>query len=152
MRVSQLIHKGVLRKGDTCRQWIAAYTSRLREEAAGRVGNGELNIVDENAKLSKAKREAQELKNALTRGEQAPIELLTEVLAEASKSLADRIEALPVLLKRSFPDMPIEQMQFLQAELSKARNEWANSTISLTVEKPLDERDSQIQKEEGSND
>jgi hypothetical protein len=43
-------------------------------------------------------------------------------------------------------------MQFLQAELSKARNEWANSTISLTVEKPLDERDSQIQKEEGSND
>lgn len=137
--VSNLRHAEILPTGGNLQQWIHAYCHRLREQAAGRMGEGKLNPMDENAALAKAKREAIELKNAIARGESAPVSLLTEVLANASKTIADGLDALPITLGRRFPDFTPDQRDALATALAEVRNQWAKATVTLDVQVPTDD-------------
>lgn len=130
-RVSQLIASGAV-QGTTAGQWLLSYTERLRDQAAGRMGeNGGLDLVQERAALAKAQRESQELKNAVSRGEYAPIGLLADVLGKASGSVVDRFDQLPGKLAKACPDLADDARVAVLEVVTSARNEWVRSTANL---------------------
>lgn len=137
--VSELIRAGVLMHGHSERQWLLAYCARLREQAAGRLsadGLG-LDLVQERARLARLQADAQDLKNAVARGEFAPIGLLTDVLAAASAGVVDRFDQLDGALRKACPDLPEAARIAVHQMLASARNEWIRATVEL-VDKRLD--------------
>lgn len=131
--VSALQSEGKLPVGATLRELLLAYCHRLREQAAGRMGDevGGLDLAQERAALAREQRKSVELKNALMRGEYASITLLSEVLASASQAVAERFEHLPGQLRMACPDLPVAAIETLTACIADARNEWVRQTIAL---------------------
>lgn len=129
-RVSQLVADGVLRRGEPARLWLQAYCERLREQAAGR--GQELTM--ERAALARSQRIGQDLKNAVTQREYAPIGLLADVLAAASSAMVDRLDALSGTLARKCPQLDDESRTEVLKVIADARNEWVRQTASLAVE------------------
>ncbi len=133
-RVSQLMTDGVLPSGTLLEQ-LHAYTAWLREQAAGRgsAEAGGLDLVQERAALARSQREGQDIKNAVNRGEYAPIGLLADVLGQASAAVVDRFDALPSLLRKACPDLPAAARDTIAKVIAGARNEWIKSTAELVV-------------------
>jgi phage terminase Nu1 subunit (DNA packaging protein) len=96
---------------------------------------GGLDLVQERAALAKTQREGIEIKNAVARGEYAPISLLSEVLATASQSVVERFEQLPSQLKKNCPELPDAARDQIMTLLAAARNEWVRATSALVVAK-----------------
>lgn len=134
-RVSTLISEGVLVKGDNAHSWLLGYCERLRDMAAGRASVGGLDLVQERAALARSQREAQELKNAVARGEFAPIGLLADVLGEASSAVVDRMDQIEGQLRKACPDLPEDARQVILRMMADARNEWIRSTAKLISDK-----------------
>lgn len=134
-RVSTLINEGVLTKGDNAHSWLLGYCDRLRDMAAGRHSAGGLDLVQERAALARSQREAQELKNAVARGEFAPIGLLADVLGEASSAVVDRMDQIEGQLRKACPDLPEDARQVILRMMADARNEWIRSTAKLISDK-----------------
>lgn len=134
-RVSTLISEGVLVKGDSAHGWLLGYCDRLRDMAAGRHSAGGLDLVQERAALARSQREAQELKNAVARGEFAPIGLLADVLGEASSAVVDRMDQIEGQLRKACPDLPEDARQVILRMMADARNEWIRSTAKLISDK-----------------
>ena len=133
--ISHLVSKGVIKTGEPLGRWLLLYCERLREEAAGRATT---ELSAERAALARSQREAQEIKNAVARGEYASIALLADVLAKASAALATKLDGIEALLAKVAPDLPEDAKQALLELVAKARNEWAKSTAQL-VKADLDE-------------
>ena len=57
-RASQLVSEGVIVRGETAHEWLVAYCERLRDQAAGRLGEGAggLDLVQERAALAREQR------------------------------------------------------------------------------------------------
>lgn len=110
------------------------YLRKLREEAAGRAAGGDLDLAGERALLARAQREGQEIKNNVSRGTYAPIELLSDVLANASQAVVDRLDQIPAALHRVCPDLPQAARDVVMAELASARNEMVRKTASLVAD------------------
>jgi len=138
-RVSQLVADGVIPRGETAHNMLLAYCERLREQAAGRAGSeiGGLDLVQERAALAREQRIAQELKNAVARGEFAPIGLLADVLGQAASAVVDRFDQLEGALRKSCPDISDDVMMVVLGVLAAARNEWLRSTARL-VDQSID--------------
>ena len=139
-KVSQLLADGIIPRGETAAGWLRAYVDRLREQAAGRAGSesGGLDLVQERAALAREQRISVALKNAVAKGEYAPIGLLADVLGAASAAVVDRFEQLEGALRKACPDLQDEARTVIQATIASARNEWIRSTSSL-VAAQLDE-------------
>ena len=128
-RVSQLISEGVIARGDTAHGWLVGYCERLRDQAAGRMGETMgLDLVQERAALAREQREGQAIKNAVARREYAPVGLLADVLGMAASSVVDRFDQLEGALRKACPDLPDEAKTTLQSVIASARNEWIRST------------------------
>ena len=138
--VSRLISDGVLDAEQTAGAWVQAYCQRLREQAAGRMADGGASLVKERAALARSQREAQDLKNAVDRGEYAPIGLLADVLGAASSAVVDRFDQLDGALRKTCPDLPESARAALQTVIASARNEWIRATASL-IDARLDEQE-----------
>ena len=137
--ISAMVNAGKLPADATIGEMLIAYCDRIREQAAGRKGeNGELDLVQERAALAKAQRENQELKNAVARGEYAPIGLLADVLGKASSAVVDRFDQLPGRLAKACPDLPDAARTAVIEVVTSARNEWVRSTASL-IDEVIDE-------------
>jgi phage terminase Nu1 subunit (DNA packaging protein) len=119
------------------------YIRHLREVAAGRGSSevGGLDLVQERAALAREQRLGIEIKNAVARGEFAPISLLSEVLATASQSVVERFEQLPGLLKKSCPDLPDSAREQVMVAIAAARNEWVRATEALVLAKAESDSD-----------
>lgn len=139
-RVSQLMADGVMQRGGTVHEWLLAYCERLRDQAAGRTGDGAggLDLVQERAALARSQREAQDLKNAVARGEFAPIGLLADVLGRAASSVVDRFDQLEGALRKSCPDISDDVLLAVLGVNAAARNEWLRATARL-VDQYIDE-------------
>lgn len=131
--VSSLMKGGVIDSGDPWRVWLRAYCARLREQAAGRMSaDGEgLDLVQERAALARSQREAQDLKNAVARGEYAPIGLLADVPGTASAAVVDRFDQLDGMIRKACPGLPESARAAVKQVIASARNEWIRSTASL---------------------
>lgn len=149
-RVSTLVSDGVLVKGQNAHTWLLGYCERLRDQAAGRAGEGYgLDLVQERAALARSQREAQDLKNAVARGEYAPIGLLSDVLGEAASAVVDRMDQVEGQLRKACPELSEDARQVILRVLADARNEWIRSTASLVSVK-LDQLAEDQDDEEGS--
>jgi phage terminase Nu1 subunit (DNA packaging protein) len=140
-RVSQMMSDGLLTAGQVGGEWLHVYCQRLRDQAAGRLGSeiGGLDLVQERAALAREQRLGIEIKNAVARGEYAPIAMLSEVLATASQSVVERFEQLPSMLKKSCPDLSESAREQVMAVLADARNEWVRATEALVIARAADD-------------
>jgi phage terminase Nu1 subunit (DNA packaging protein) len=135
--VSEFFRVAALGPGLSGAETLIAYCERLREVAAGR-GSAEvggLDLVQERAALAREQRLGYEIKNAVARGEFAPIALLAEVLAMASQAVVERFEQLPGMLKKACPEMPDAGRDQVMTVLAAARNEWEARTRELVVKR-----------------
>ncbi len=126
--VSVMLSSGALPADGTLGQMLLAYCHRLREQAAGRMGDGELDLVQERAALAREQREGQAIKNAVARREYAPIGLLADVLGMAGSAVVDRFDQLEGALRKACPDLPDDARITVQTVIASARNEWIRST------------------------
>lgn len=131
--ISALVTDGALPPCATNGELLLAYCERLRQQAAGRLGGevGGLDLVQERAALAREQRIAQELKNAVARGEFAPIGLLADVLGQAASSVVDRFDQLEGALRKSCPEISDDVMLVVLGVVAAARNEWLRSTARL---------------------
>jgi phage terminase Nu1 subunit (DNA packaging protein) len=138
--ISALVNDGKIPATGTVGAVLLAYCERLREQAAGRMGEegGGLDLVQERAALARSQRIAQDLKNDIARGEYAPIGLLTDVLATAGSAVVDELDQLEGALRKACPDLPNEAMAVIMTVHASARNKWVRSTAQL-VDRSLDE-------------
>ena len=147
--ISRLISDDVLTKEGTALDWLRQYTGRLREQAAGRLGDeaGGLDLVQERAALAREQRIAQKMKNDVASGEYAPIGLLSDVLGVASSAVVDRFDQLEGTLRKSCPGIDDEVMTVVMRVVASARNEWIRSTVKLVtaaVETMVDDEDDEL--------
>lgn len=145
--ISALMGDGKLPSSGTLGEVLLAYCKRLRDQAAGRLGDGAegLDLVQERAALTREQREGQAIKNAVARKEFAPVGLLSDVLGMASSSVVDRFDQLEGALRKACPDLPDEAKTTVQQVIAAARNEWIRATASLvaeTVDAMLDAQES----------
>ena len=112
------------------------YIRRLREQAAGRMGDelGGLDLVQERAALAREQREGQAIKNAVARKEFAPVGLLADVLGMAASAVVDRFDQLEGALRKACPDLPDEAKTTVQQVIANARNEWLRGTAALVAD------------------
>lgn len=135
-RASQLVSEGVIVRGDTAQEWLVAYCERLRDQAAGRLGEGAggLDLVQERAALAREQRIGQAIKNGVARKEFGPVGLLADVLGTASSAVVDRFDHLEGMLAKSCPDLSEEAKTAVLTVIADARNEWIRSTAKLVDE------------------
>ena len=93
-----------------------------------------IDLPTERALLARAQREGQEIKNEVARGSYAPIEALTDVLANASQAVVDHLDQIPVGINRVCPDLPQAVRNLLMTEIARARNEMVRKTVSLMAD------------------
>ncbi len=120
--IGNLVGRGVMDAAMSGQQMLQAYCSHLRETAAGRSANGELDLVAERAGLAKAQRERIEMQNGVTRGELAPVVLIEEVLAKAGARIGGIFDAIPGAVRRRVPALSSEEIGNIEKEIAKARN------------------------------
>ena len=133
--VSAMFTDGRLERGNPARVWLLKYCDRLREQAAGRMGEeGGLDLVQERAALARSQRIAQDLKNDIFRGEYAPIGLLADVLGMASSAVVDRLDQLEGSLRKACPTLADDAKATVMQVIASARNEWIRSTAKLVNE------------------
>jgi phage terminase Nu1 subunit (DNA packaging protein) len=148
-RVSQLVGDGTLQPGATAGEWLKAYVDRLSREAAGRASDGPLDLVQERAALARSQRESVDLRNAVLRGEYAPISLLSQVLATASQAVAERFEHLPAHLRKTCPNLTDDEREQVAVVIAQARNEWVRATAELVAQQMDDAGDGEVEDVEG---
>ena len=127
--VSDLLARGVLGKGQTARTWLLAYTSHLREQAAGRGADGEL--AANRAAESASRNELLQMKLKKARGEYAAVALIEQVCAGIGKQIASALEPLPARIKMLAPEIPAERLKEIEAVITDARNKAADAGLQL---------------------
>ena len=135
--ISAMVNEGKLAcDGAPLGDVVAAYCERLRDQAAGRLGDGVggLDLVQERAALAREQRIGQAMKNAIARGEYAPIGALADVLGMASSAVVDRIDQLDGALRKACPDLPEDARTTVLLVIASARNEWIRSTAKLVAD------------------
>jgi hypothetical protein len=125
--VSDMLARGVIKPGQTTVEWLQSYCAHLREQAAGRGGDGEL--AAKRAEESGKRTELLEIKIAQLRREVVPVAVLEQILAH---------------LHRLCPDLPLEGVKLIEDGIAKA----CNATASMTLAS-LDELNSDGDEEGG---
>lgn len=146
--ISNLMAEGKLPASGTLGDMLLAYCLRLREQAAGRMGNAVdgLDLVQARARLAILQGDVVEIRKAQLSGEYAPIKLLAEVLATASQAVSERFEMLPGQIRKECPNLPPAAMDRVMTTIADARNEWVRSTcalvaVRLDVQEDFDDRE-----------
>lgn len=120
--ISRRMSEGVLTCGENVHAWLVGYCEHLRDQAAGRVGETlGLDLVQECADLAKAQREAQDLKNAVARGEYAPLGILADVLGLASSAIVDHMDQFEGQVRKACLDLPQEVLLIVLRIMADAR-------------------------------
>ncbi len=133
--ISAMVTDGKLPATGTLGEVLLAYCQRLRDQAAGRMGETMgLDLVQERAALAREQREGQAIKNAIARKEFAPVGLLADVLGMAASAVVDRFDQLEGALRKACPDLPDEAKTTVQTVIAAARNEWIRSTERLVAD------------------
>lgn len=131
--VSGLLNGGVIQPGDGWRVWLLAYCARLRETAAGRMSEEGARLQRERADLARVQRERIELANAVTRSQQAPIDILGDALAKAVQVMVSELEQIDGLLAQTCPDLPEAARAGVLRCVADARNKIATRGATLVM-------------------
>lgn len=139
--VSDLVLRGVLTEGATLGDWLLSYCGHLREVAAGRAGSGDLDLVEQRARLAAAQAEKVEMANAVTRGELTPTVVLEQVLARAAAKIAGVLDAIPGMIRRRVPVLTAGDVEVITGEIAKARNTVAGMSLAdMEIDESADDQ------------
>ena len=103
---------------------------------------------EEKLRLTRAQADWQELKNAQTRRELAPIKLIEYVLADAGRQITAIMDTLPSQLKKRNPKLTATDLEIIRREIAKAMNICADIQVDLDAfepEEPAGLRQPQVQ-------
>lgn len=81
----------------------------------------------EEYRLTKARREAQELKNDRDARRVVPVEFAIYSLSRVVAEVAAQLDTLPLTMKRKHPDLATRHLDSLTREITRARNTAANA-------------------------
>jgi len=91
-RASQLVASRVLAEDATLGEWLKAYCSWLRDQAAGRASeNGPLDLVQERARLSKEQADIAEMKRRQMQKELIPLQIAMDAVGVIFTQARDRL-------------------------------------------------------------
>lgn len=141
-RTRELVREAVIPAGrgrggydlDACR---VAYIRYLRGLGSGKVKPAPDRPVEqidyelERARLTKEQADGQELKNAQTRRELAPVELIVWALNRFASQVCPLLEAIPQKVKRRIPSMTASQIEIIKRETVRAQNAASKITVDL---------------------
>lgn len=98
--------------------------------------DGDLIDEQQERKLKlRAERIAQELRNAETLGELAPLDLMRSALRDALQTANQWIETVPAMVKRAHPEISGAALDKIEREASKVRNSIADGRINYSDER-----------------
>ncbi|BBL75599.1 terminase small subunit [Methylomagnum ishizawai] len=117
-RVSRLCKDGIIDPDASAGDMLRAYCAHMREMAAGRNAS----LAEERAGLAREQRLGQKIRNMQALGEWAPIDNLALALSRVTGQMATEFEAVPMLLKRAWPEISADQLNLVRDQLAKARN------------------------------
>lgn len=118
-----------------------AYIRHLREQAAGRATNGELNLADERAKLAQQQTIRIEMQNAVTQREYGPIAALEQGLSDAMARAASQLDTIPGKLKMSSDKLTSADLNLVSSVIAEVRNSLADLEIDWFGDKHQTEND-----------
>lgn len=107
-----------------------AYIRRLREEAAGRATDGDLDLATERARLAKEQADKVAMQNAERRGELAPVAAMEMVLARVGAKVGKILDTIPGLVRRRVPGIGSDVVEAITADIAKCRNMAAAMTLA----------------------
>lgn len=128
--VSDLLARGVIQPLDTLGQWLKDDRRRLREIAAGRATNGDLDLATERARLAKEQADKIAMHNAVTRGELAPVAAMEAVLATVGTRVGKILDTIPGLVRRRVPGVGSDVIEHITGDIAKCRNMAAAMTLA----------------------
>ena len=137
--VSALIRDGVLPVDGTADTWLRLYCARLREQAAGRLAAGDLDLAGERARLAKEQADKIAMQNAERRGELAPVAAMEMVLAAVGVKVARILDTIPAMVRRRVPGVDAKTMEAVSIDIAKCRNLAASMTLASLDE--IDQED-----------
>lgn len=118
--VSGLLARGVIKPGNNAAQWSRDYIDHLREQAAGRGGDGEL--AANRAEESRVRKELLEIKLAERRREVAPVDIIEQVLAHIGSQISGTLASLHVTLKMRCPHLGADDIKIVETVSSEVCN------------------------------
>jgi phage terminase Nu1 subunit (DNA packaging protein) len=145
--VGNLVGRGVLDTSVPGLQMLHAYCSHLREQAAGRAANGDLDLATERAGLAREQRIRVALQNAVSLKELAPVALLEEVLSKAGARIAGMLDAIPGGVRRRVPALSADEISTIGAEIARVRNIVAAMSLADLREDEADDADESTEEE-----
>lgn len=90
-----------------------------------------LDLDEQRARLAKEQTETAALKNAQTRREVAPINLIEWMLGQTCSQISAILESLPLKIKRRVAKLTASDIEFIRREVIKAQNVAAKITVDL---------------------
>lgn len=93
----------------------------------------------ERARLTRAQADHQELRNRITRGEYARIELLSFAMGSVASQVSAGLEVLPARIKRLEPRLSSDDLQQIRREIVNLQNGLSRIEIDWTDAPELDE-------------
>lgn len=114
---------------------LALVERRQKEAAAAAASSAptteELDAEREKLLLIREQRIGQELKNAATRRETAPVALIDWTLSKIGGQIAAILESVPLKVKRLLPRLTATEVEHIRREIVKAQNLAARVTVDL---------------------
>lgn len=98
------------------------------------------NTNEAKIRLDVAKAEAQEIKNEVTRGALAPIQLLEDALSDLGAQLSAILGAIPSKLKKKYSWLKAAQLNDVESEIAEALNASSDCRLKLP-ERPIELED-----------
>ena len=127
--VAASVAAGVLDRDGTLAEWLRAYCENLRRHAAGRAIDPDL--AAQRTRLARERADQIEIRNRRSRRELAPVGVLEAALAAVCRRIAAALEAVPSQLKRRSTGLTQADLEFVEAEITKARNLAAGATLTI---------------------
>lgn len=93
---------------------------------------GAIDVELEKARKLKAERIGQEIKNAASLGELAPVAMLTATLGDLISHFNSHLESVPAVIKREWPEVPGHVLDGVERGIAKLRDTIADARIDFT--------------------
>lgn len=95
-------------------------------------GDGEeTDYGKEKARLTREQADAAEIKNEVSRGELAPIQLIETTLGRIMSQVAAIIETIPMKVKRKSPNLTAMDVEIMKREITRIQNLAADITVDF---------------------
>ena len=152
--VSRLLSRGTLTRGAGWRTWVQELHRHTAEVAAGRRGEGLLDLVQERAQLAKVQAEKTEFELKKLRSEFFPKNLIINFMTLRFAIVRGRLLGLPSRIKSILPELPVSAFIKMTELIREILQELAHDRMPHEIREKLKtwvERgeDSQVKKKSG---